>query len=235
VTDHEIQFRSDMKVTLIDAMGDDLLIARAAWRNKNRQPKSEHHLPMLLKKMVAKKHGSPFEFGAMVLEVECPLFVVAQFQRHRIGFSYSQDSARYREMLPHFYVPDKDRTLVNSGTHMDPVFLTPDDVLHWNFSRDSVSTMTYAWERYATALEAGIAEEIARIMLPVSTYTGFWVQMNPRSIMNFLQLRVQDERNTYDTRPQYEIEQVAKQIEAFFAARWPITHQKFNEHGRVAP
>jgi thymidylate synthase (FAD) len=219
------------------------------WKDRARQVTTEpykgkvHCATVLSGLLYVRRGGMPvwcgnsiFEFGSLVLHIECPLFVVAQFQRHRIGFSYAQRSARYREMLPHFYEPDWARPLVNVGTKMKPSL----DLVQ---SREQQTAVMYcanggasdAWDRYQNLLEQGIAEEVARIVLPVSTYTGFSVQMNPRSIMNFLQLRVADERNTYDTRPQYEIEQVAKQIEAFFAARWPITYQKFNEHGRVAP
>ena len=247
---HDITFRSDMKVTLIDHMGDDLFIARAAWEDWEREPMTDRHLPGMLDTMTSELHGSPFEFGAVVFHIECPLFVVAQFQRHRIGFSYAQRSARYKKMLPHFYVPGHSRPLFNAGTKMKPVLIhepadRPEylDDVDWTMclieegkyiDGNFRSPAWTAWGAYQKLLASGVAEEIARVVLPVSTYTGFSVQMNPRSLMNFLQLRIANDQNRYPTHPQYEIERVAEQIEAHFKELWPLTWEAWNANGRVA-
>ena len=231
----DITLRSDTPVKLIDHMGNDLTIARAAWENWERLPKSEQHLRGFLRSLAEEKHGSPFEFGGIIFHIECPLFVVAQAQRHRIGFSYAQRSARYRRMLAQFYSPDLERPLINLGTKMRPKFEDIDPELHARSVARDIRGCQYAWDLYCEALEDGEAEEIARRHLPVSTYTGFSEQLNPRSLMAFLELRTHEPEAAYLSYPQYEIEQVARKIEAYFASLWPKTYEAFEYARRVAP
>ena len=111
-----------------------------------------------------------------------------------------------------------------------------------------------AWEAYQTMLSAGIAKEVARFVLPVGTYSTAYVTCNPRSLMSFLSLRTKRTKVSKWTRfvdkllrrkrdpdplfpsfPQWEINQVADQMEEHFAKHFPITHAAFNAAGRVAP
>jgi thymidylate synthase (FAD) len=84
-------------------------------------------------------------------------------------------------------------------------------------------------------LAAGIAREVARIVLPLSIYSSMYVTMNARSLMNFLSLRTKREGSHFPSFPQREIELAAEQMEAVFAELMPLTFAAFNENGRVAP
>jgi thymidylate synthase (FAD) len=84
-------------------------------------------------------------------------------------------------------------------------------------------------------LDAGIAREVARIVLPLTIYSSMYVTMNARALMNFLSLRTKREDSTFPSYPQREIEMVAEQMEAEFARLMPLTHGAFDRNGRVAP
>ena len=84
-------------------------------------------------------------------------------------------------------------------------------------------------------LDAGIAREVARAVLPVTIYSSMYVTMNARSLMNFLSLRTTREDTHFPSFPQREIEMVAEKMEDFWADLMPLTYQAFNKNGRVAP
>ena len=92
-----------------------------------------------------------------------------------------------------------------------------------------------AYDSYVEMLEAGIAKEVARGVLPVNIYSSMFVTMNARALMNFLSLRVDSSENRFPSYPQREIEMVAEQMEKLWEQRMPITAELFVEHGRVAP
>ena len=88
---------------------------------------------------------------------------------------------------------------------------------------------------YQEMLAAGIAREVARMVLPVSIYSSAYVTLNARSLMNFLSLRRKAEGSTYPSYPQREIEMVAEAYEDEWARLMPLTHAAFVANGRVAP
>ncbi len=85
-----------------------------------------------------------------------------------------------------------------------------------------------AWQAYQDMLEAGVAREVARIVLPLSLYSSMYVTINARSLMNFLSLRTKREDSTFPSYPQREIEIVAEQMETAWAALMPVTHAAFD-------
>ena len=85
-----------------------------------------------------------------------------------------------------------------------------------------------AYDAYERMLEQGIAKEIARAVLPLSTYTKYYWSCNPRSLMHFCGLRNHESA-------QYEIRQYAAAAESFLQRLMPITHEAFVQNDRVAP
>jgi thymidylate synthase (FAD) len=84
-------------------------------------------------------------------------------------------------------------------------------------------------------LAAGVAREVARIVLPLTIYSSMYVTMNARSLMNFLSLRTHRPDAHVPSYPQREIEMVAEQMEAYWTGLMPLTHAAFEANGRVAP
>ena len=92
-----------------------------------------------------------------------------------------------------------------------------------------------AWAQYRDMLDHGIAREVARNVLPVTTYSSMYATCNPRSLMHFLSLRTRDETAAYPSKPQFEIDNAARQMAIHFAETMPLTHEAFTRNGRVAP
>ncbi len=92
-----------------------------------------------------------------------------------------------------------------------------------------------AYDDYLRMLDAGVAREVARTVLPVSIYSSAYVTLNARALMNFLSLRRRSEDSRFPSYPQREIEMVAERYEQEWAALMPVTHAAFVANGRVAP
>ncbi|QIG57858.1 ThyX-like thymidylate synthase [Microbacterium phage PauloDiaboli] len=250
-----IELFSQPTVTLIDHMGDDNSIVRSARVSVTGEqladgfPSEEEAqtLPFgdleerrkratgLINYLVREKHGSPFEQNSMTFYVKAPIFVFREFMRHRVGFSYNEMSGRYTKLKPEFWIPGEDRPLVNIGTSAKPE-MAPGSIEQWERQVKRMSRVyDVAWEAYEEALEDGIANEVARAVLPVGIYSQMYVTLNLRSALNFLSLRTHEKEAAHVSRPQREIEDVARIIETHVAELFPVAYAKYNEHGRVAP
>ena len=180
----------------------------------------------LIRFLMREQHGSPFEHGYFRFIVKAPLFVVREHHRHRAGHSYNEWSGRYSKMEPEFYVPDYVRTQIGKpGAYsFEPV----DDDTRDTARREIEENATRAFQAYERMLEQGVAKEVARAVLPLSTYTKYFWSCNPRSLMHFCSLRNHEAA-------QFEIRQYAAAAESFLERLMPITHAAFVERGRIAP
>ena len=97
------------------------------------------------------------------------------------------------------------------------------------------TSFRHSYSAYQSMLDAGVAREVARMVLPVSIFSSAYVTMNARALMNFLSLRRKAEGSAYPSYPQREIEMVAEKYEVIWAQLMPITHGAFVANGRVAP
>jgi len=178
--------------------------------------------------------NSPFEHNSFTFFVSAPIFVFREYMRHRT-FSFNEESGRYRRLEPVFYVPGEDRKLVQEGKPGRYVFVDGTPEQHKLVDESTRSVCTTAYRAYLDMLEAGIAREVARGVLPVSIYSSMYATCNARALMHFLSLRTKREDSTFPSFPQREIELVAEKMEALFAQAMPLTHAAFNRNGRVSP
>jgi thymidylate synthase (FAD) len=233
-----------MTVKLVQSMGDDMSVVEAARVSTNltaemlRERGGSHVLSDkdagLINYLMRDRHGTPFEHNAFTFFVEAPIFVFREFMRHRIA-SYNEESGRYKELEPVFYVPDEDRKLIQVGK---PGAYTFEDGSYDQKMMVPASMKRVAKEAYSEyqrMLGAGVAREVARGVLPVSIYSSMFVTMNARALMNFLSLRTTREGTHFPSFPQREIEMVAEKMEDSFAEIMPVTYETFNKNGRVAP
>src|SRR4051812_20726930 len=100
----QITLRSDIKVEYIDHMGSDqrcveamLVSSRGTLTNV---AASQSGVEGRLKALITRRHGTPFECGSLTVMVECPIKVLREWHRHRVGWSYSEASARYKQLEP---------------------------------------------------------------------------------------------------------------------------------------
>ena len=236
----EVVFRDDMSVELVKSSASDADVIWAA-RVSTAGDKSLEEVGAdatksegLINYLARERHGSPFEHTSMTFFISAPIFVFREFMRHRIA-SYNEESGRYRELKPVFYIPSKERKLVQIGKAGAYTFVDGTEE-QFKVTVDAIKeTCKLAYTNYQKMLNAGVAREVARAVLPVTLYSSMYVTMNARALMNFLSLRTAREGSHFPSYPQREIEMVAEKMEAEFAKLMPITYGAFQKSGRIAP
>lgn len=241
-----IEFRDDVTVELVRAqasdtdvlysarvstVGEQTLETDAAASESTELAKRDLGL---INYLMRDRHGTPFEHNSMTFYVSAPIFVFREFQRHRMA-SYNEESGRYRQLRPVFYVPNRERMLVQEGRPGKYEFFPGTPEQHELVENEIRDSSTRAYESYQRMLAAGVAREVARSVLPVNIYSSMYVTMNARSLMNFLSLRTKREDSAFPSFPQREIEMVAEKMEAFWRELMPATAAAFDKNGRVAP
>ena len=238
--EHEIVFKDDVTVELVKASASDADVVWAA-RVSTAGDKSLESVGTtsdrdagLINYLARERHGSPFEHTSMTFFISAPIFVFREFMRHRIA-SYNEESGRYRELRPVFYIPSKDRKLVQIGKTGAYEFIEGTPEQYELVVKSIKESSIFAYEKYQEMLKAGVAREVARAVLPVTLFSSMYVTMNARALMNFLSLRTAHEGSHFPSYPQREIEMVAEKMEKYFAELMPLTYAAFNKSGRVSP
>ncbi|WP_207756835.1 FAD-dependent thymidylate synthase [Nonomuraea cypriaca] len=229
-----------MDVELVKAAASDvdvLWAARVSTKGEGSLAEAEadpERSKGLINFLMRDRHGTPFEHSSMTFYVNAPIFVFREFMRHRT-FSYNEESGRYRQLVPVFYVPGPDRKLVQEGKPGKYRFTDGSAEQHKVVTEATKDSYRHAYRAYREMLDAGVAREVARTVLPVGLYSSMYATCNARALMNFLSLRVRREDSTFPSFPQREIEMVAEKMEALWAELMPLTHAAFEANGRVCP
>lgn len=191
-----------MKVEYIDHMGDDLAVVDAARVSFDKashweiigQGKEKGGVDItaslsdkdtkLIKYLATHNHWTPFAHPQITLREKVPIFVARQRFKHTVGFVYNEVSRRYVDSEPEFFTPDAWRRKapnVKQGSTSDYVTYFTQDLEDFvpNY-KDSITThysilIDDAVELYENMLEAGVAPELARMVLPQSLYTEYVV------------------------------------------------------------
>lgn len=204
-------------VRLVDSMGSDLAVVRAArvsydaaWRAGDDQGSDARLIQYLWKN----KHTSPFEAVELQFEVKAPIFVFRQWHRHRT-WSFNELSARYRELPAEFYVPAVEQVCAQSTSNKQG----RGESMPENKARLMRSIIegqgAAAFKAYEQLLEEGVARELARSVLPVGTYSHMFAKVNLRNLLHFLDLRCHEHA-------QYEIRVYAEAMRALARAVVPV-------------
>jgi thymidylate synthase (FAD) len=228
ITENTIPVLDHGFVRLDDAMATDLSVVNAARvsfaRRKEEMDASDEGL---IRFLMRDRHGTPFEHNAFRFHIRAPIFVAREWFRHRVG-SFNEFSMRYARATEDFYVPEAEdvRTQVGKpGAYSyDPV--EPELAEQTRDELREVYEAAYA--TYERLVEAGVARELARCVMPVGAYTEFFWTVNARALMNFVSLRAAETA-------QREIQRYAEAVEHFFEELMPVTHAAFVAAGRVAP
>ncbi|WP_328750962.1 FAD-dependent thymidylate synthase [Streptomyces sp. NBC_00285] len=239
--DFKIELRDDVTVELVKhsaADSDVLFAARVSTvgeQSLEELGKDPERSKGLINYLMRDRHGSPFEHNSMTFFISAPILVFREFMRHRVGWSYNEESGRYRELQPVFYVPGPDRKLVQQGRPGKYVFVEGTPEQHASVGSAMEESYRQAYRAYQEMLAQGVAREVARSVLPVGLFSSMYATCNARSLMHFLGLRTQHEQAKVPSFPQREIEMVGEKMEAEWAGLMPLTHAAFNANGRVAP
>ncbi len=205
-------------VRVVEIMGGDHSVVQAARVSYGQGSKGEARDRRLIHYLMMHDHGTPFEMAVFKFHVKAPLFVARQWFRHRIG-SFNEISGRYTEYPMEFYVPERLRKPAKDNRQNSvPGGFSGEEEARGRALFEEASRQSF--DIYRTLLEMGVARELARIVLPMATYTQYYWAVNARSLMNFLRLRMARDA-------QWEIRQYAKKIFQVFANRMPWTAEAF--------
>lgn len=198
-------------VRLVDSMGGDLSVVRAArvsydaaWRAGENEGSDQR----LINYLWRNGHTSPFEAVTLTFEVKAPIFIFRQWHRHRT-WSYNEVSARYTELPEEFYLPDPRLIGRQSKSNKQMRVIDEDEIVDETMRRRRDNELNLvrahcvqAFENYKYLLDKGWPRELARMVLPVNTYSHMFATVNLLNLFRFLTLRTHPHA-------QYEIREYA--------------------------
>ncbi len=210
-------------VRLIDVMGDDTAIVQAARVSYGKGTKSITEDRSLIRYLMRHKHTSPLEMVEFKFHVKLPIFIARQWIRHRTA-SVNEYSGRYSEMRDDFYIPElcqiKPQSLINKqGRAQD--CLEPEKAAM--IADKMENTQKLLFNEYTEFLENDVAREIARINLPLSTYTEWYWKIDLHNLFHFLRLRM-------DSHAQYEFRVYGKAIAEIISKYVPLAYEAFEDY-----
>lgn len=186
--------------------------ARVSYANHNNTTKTVEDDKKLISYLLKNHHDSPLEFITLKFHIKCPIFIARQWFRHRT-FSFNEISGRYVQLKEEFYIPSR----MNKQSKLNKQGSSEEEIEDKEQVIMSIETMyNNIYKCYKELLNKGLSKELARIILPVGTYTEFYFSSNLRNLLHFLDLR-------NDNHAQYEIREYAKIIEKILEHLLPIT------------
>ena len=179
------------EVELVDSMGSDESIVRSARvsydGNAGEDLARDHKLIHYLMK---NNHTTPFEAVTFTFYVKAPIFVFRQWHRHRT-WSYNEVSSRYTQLPQEYYLPKPE--LIGEQSKDNKQARDIGDVTEHNKRADELTLVmaqnNQAFELYGKLLESGWPRELARSVLPVSTYSKMFGTVNLLNLFKFIGLR----------------------------------------------
>jgi thymidylate synthase (FAD) len=228
VTENAVNVLDHGFVRLDDAMASDLSVVNGARVSfARRKDELDDSDVGLIRFLMRERHASPFEHSVFRFHVRCPIFVAREWFRHRWG-SFNEFSMRYAKATDEFYVPAPEDVRSQVGKPGAYTFETVEPELAAETRESMREVYEQAFATYERLVEAGVAREVARSVLPVGAYTEFYWTVNARSLMNFVSLRASETA-------QREIRRYAEAVERFLEQQMPVTYAAFVASGRLAP
>jgi thymidylate synthase (FAD) len=230
-----------MKAELISCLGTDLTVVNAArvsfdkesdWEVNHSVRKELSAKDAALIRYLAKHdHFTPFTHCMITLRETVPIFVARQRFKHTIGFSYNEVSRRYVDDTPEFYTPDTWRFKadnVKQGSHYTG--LTSQEVNGKLRDKEEANGLIMSPEEiyddclktYKQLLSIGVCAEQARMVLPQSMYTSYYVTGSLSAFARAYKLRI-------DKHAQREIQELAEKWNAIIKDLYPVSWEALTD------
>jgi thymidylate synthase (FAD) len=232
---------------LVDHLGDDFAITRAARVSYGAGTKKVSEDRGLIRYLMRHQHTSPLEMCSFIFHLKMPIFVARQHIRHRMA-NLNEYSGRYSIMSDEFYIPDLDQIKPQSSDNKQGRAGEVDDVSKHGVQWIMQTNQELAYQAYQTLLGdrqagedhydcysesdpllagdfPGIARELARTVLPVSNYTEMYWKSDLNNLFKYLKLRT-------DAHAQYEIRVLADAIYTLIQPIVPMACEAFEDYMR---
>ena len=209
-----------MKVDYLDHMGSDLTVVNAARVSFNKESNWDLATLRLSEKdaklinyLARNGHWTPFAQPQIALRLTVPLFVARQDFKHQIGFTRNEVSRRYVDDAPEFFVPDVWRSIPDASIKQG----SGDPIQHNMVAKDLYqNACDRALADYQYLLTMGVAPEQARMVLPQSMYTSYYVTASLAAWARAYKQRV-------DPHAQQEIRELYQDIGDIISTLFPVS------------
>lgn len=227
-------------VRLTDQLGSDITPVNAARISFGKEVSSfdEGRDGKLLKFLAGHGHTSPFRHAVLQFHIKAPEVVMRQWWKHIIGCDWTASnglfndtgwneiSGRYVEFTPEFYVPSAFRPQASDNKQASVAGDLGGIFLEWEFSpahqafeevevREAYERhLERCFEIYEKLVEAGVAKEQARMVLPMSLYVESYWTASLQAVAHFCKLRIHEGA-------QFEIQEFAKAIQGLAEKAFP--------------
>ena len=223
ILDKEIKVLDHGFVRLVDYMGSDARIVQTARVSYGEGTKTLREDAGLIDYLLRHEHTSPFEHVIFEFHAKMPIFVARQWIRHRTA-RLNEISGRYSVIKDEFYVPEA--VSINFQSKDNKQGRAVDDVppeLKEKVINLLAEDQQSVYKNYEEMIEDDIARELARINLPLSTYTEWYWQMDLKNMFHFLKLRM-------DHHAQWEIQEYGRAMAQIVKAVCPLAYDSFERH-----
>lgn len=213
-------------VRVIDYMGDDSAIVQAARVSYGAGTKHVQNDEGLIRYLMRHWHSTPFEMCEVKFHVKLPVFVARQWIRHRTA-NVNEYSARYSILDREFYIPEPGALAAQSTVNNQGRGAVLEGAEAARVLEMLKSDATRAFDSYEAMLsqdgQQGLARELARMNLPMNTYTQWYWKTDLHNLFHFLRLRA-------DAHAQMEIRVYAEAMEAIVADWVPLAFAAYRDY-----
>ncbi len=214
-----------IKAEYIDHLGSDITVVNSARVSFNKESQFENTGELsakdvkLIGYLAKHNHFTPFTHPQITLRETVPIFVARQRFKHMVGFTYNEVSRRYVDDTPEFYFPAEWRTRPDGslkqgsgGVHVENETMK---VAYLDFIKEASSL-------YERMVASGIAPEQARMALPQSMLTSYYVTGSLAAFARLYKQRA-------DSHAQKEIQDLAHQIGQVIQPLYPVSWKALTE------
>ncbi len=220
-------------VRMIECMGSDLTVVNSARVSFHKESEWEHpdsHVPAnilsekdkkLIKYLAQHKHWTPFAHPQIMLHIKAPISIRTQLFKHKVGFVENEISRRYVTEEPEIYIPKWRSKPTNGAKQGSEDFITSEDTvaaaeaMYFGVASDALKT--YNW-----LLEAGVAPEQARFVLPQGTYTEWYWTGSLAAYARVYKQRI-------DPHAQWEVREYATAMGSLIQPYFPVCWEELTK------
>ena len=232
-----------MKAEYIDHLGDDLTVVNAARVSFDKESQEEPCCAVgavcddtcltsdvlskadtkLIKYLAKHGHWTPFSHPQITMRYTVPIFIARQEFKHIVGFTRNEVSRRYVDDTPEFYTPDTWRSRpegsVKQGSGGEFTgYVWTEDTMGVDMPMEDVyqEVIQFCLDSYTLAIEAGVAPEQARMVLPQSMYTSYYITGSLAAFARMVKQRS-------DPHAQVEIQELAAMVDKVIRPLYPVS------------
>lgn len=225
---YQVKILDHGSIELVDHMGNDMSVVRAARVSYNAEPRNDGSDEKLINYLMKNRHTSPFEAVQFTFDIRAPIFVFRQWHRHRT-WSYNEISARYSKLPEEFYVPSPHTVGFQSKDNKQMRDTSQVDLDHGRQVSDAIwMACKSSFNAYQHLIDMGCPRELARSVLPVATYSHMFASVDLHNLFHFLKLRLHPHA-------QFEIRVYAEAMLELITPIVPVCVQAFKTHQLETP